>query len=41
MALANVIDRTLCAIPHAEQRRAADVGRGLAALPWLVRGWMT
>jgi len=41
MVLANAIDWTLCAVPRTEHRHAANVGRGLAALPWLIRGWMS
>lgn len=40
VALGEAIEGVIAVVPRTERRRAADVGRGLAALPWLIRGWM-
>ena len=41
LALADAIGEVLDAVPGTELRRAGEVGRGVASLVWIIRGWMT
>lgn len=40
VALGEAIEEVIAVVPRTEHRRAADVGRGVASLVWIIRGWV-
>lgn len=40
VAVGEAVEEVLAAVPRTERRRAGDVGRGVASLVWMIRGWM-